>query len=136
MRSLSRQTTAPGAFAIHDRHRAAEVQVDRRNRMLLQLARGADEGRDIVADHLGDDRPPGRVLRDGAEDVRIEPRLGQDPAVFSKINVRVSVTADQAHEAQVRHILHRRERKDGLIAAQQVSEYGVRGLINQDSRKT
>lgn len=90
--------------------------------MLLQLARGADERRDIVADHLGDDRPSGRVLRDGAKDLRIEPRLVQDPEVLRKINVRVPVFADQAHEAQVRHILHRRERQDRLGATKQQEE--------------
>jgi hypothetical protein len=90
--------------------------------MLLQLPRGADEGRDIVADHLRDDRAASRVLGDGGEDVRIKPRIGQHPEIFGEINVRVAVTADQAHEAQVRDILHRRERKDGSVAAQQKSE--------------
>ena len=116
------EQTAAGAFAIHDRHRAAEIQIDRRDGMLLQLARGADERRDVVADHLRDDRPAGRVLRDGAQDLRIQPRLRQDAEIFGEINVRVPVAADQAHEAQVRHILHRREREDGLVVMHQRSD--------------
>ena len=86
--------------------------------MLLQLARGADEGRDVVTDHLRDDRAARRILRDGGEDLRIEPRIGQDPEVFGEINVRVSVAANQAHEAQIRNILHRREREERLVAAE------------------
>ena len=110
------QQTAAGAFAIHDRHGAAEIQINRRDGMLLQFARGADEGGDVVADHLRDDRPAGRILRDGGEDLRIESRLGQDPEIFGEINVGVSVAADQAHERQVRDILHRREGEDGSVA--------------------
>lgn len=79
-------------------------------------------GRNVVADHLRDDGAAGRVLRDGGEDMRIKPRLGQDPEVFGEINGRVAVTADQAHEAPVRHILHRREREDGSVALEQKSE--------------
>jgi hypothetical protein len=117
------EQTAAGAFAIHDRNGAAEVQINRRDRVLLQLARGADERRDVVADHLRDDRAARRILRDGGEDLRIESRFGQDPEVFGEIKVRVAVAADQAHEAQVRDILHRREREDGSVAAQQVLEF-------------
>lgn len=132
---LAKQTPTR-AFATHDRHRTPEVQIDRRDGMLLQLARGADKRRDVVADHLRDDRPAGRVLRDGRKNLRIEPRIGQDPEVFGEINVGVPVTADQPHEAQVRHILHRREREDRLVAAEQLLEFVAHNLINQESRKT
>src|ERR1043166_9123045 len=78
---------AAGALAIHDRHRAAEVQIDRRDRMLLELARGADQSSDIIANHLCYDWAAGRVLGDGSEDLRIEPRFGKDPEVFGEIDV-------------------------------------------------
>ena len=74
--------------------------------------RGADEG--------SDDRTAGGILRERGEDLRVEPRVGQDPEVFGKVKVGVPVAADQAHEAQVRNVLHRREREDRLVAAQQV----------------
>lgn len=118
------EQTAAGAFAIHDRHGAAEVQIDRRDWMLLQLACGTDQRRDVVADHLRDDRATGRVLRDGGENLRIEARGGQDAEIFGEVNVSVSVAADQAHERQVRDVLHRREREDGILAAQQILEFG------------
>jgi hypothetical protein len=37
------EQTATGAFAIHDRHRTAEVQINRRDGILLELARGANK---------------------------------------------------------------------------------------------
>ena len=50
------QQTAAGAFAINDRRGAAEIQVHGGNRIFLQLARGAHQRRNVVADHLRDDR--------------------------------------------------------------------------------
>lgn len=91
--------------------------------MLLQLARSAHKGRDVVADHLRDERAAGGVLRDGGEDLRIESRVGQNPEVFGEVKVRVSVAADQAHEREVRDILHQREGEDGIVAPQQVLEF-------------
>ena len=79
------EQTAAGAFTIYDRDGAAEVQINRRDGILLQLARGAHEGSNVVADHLRDDWPAGRVWRDGGEDLRIEPRLWQDPEVFGEV---------------------------------------------------
>ncbi len=104
------QQSAAGAFAIHDRDGATEIEINRGDRVLLQFARGADQRRDIVADHLRDDGAASRVLGDGSEDVAIEPRIGQDAKVFGEIDVGIPVAADQAHEAQVGDVLHRRER--------------------------
>jgi len=113
------EETATGAFAVHDRDGAAEVEIDGGDGMLLQFARSANERGDVVADHLRDYRPAGRVLRDGAENVRIEPRIGQDPEVFGEVKIGVAVTGDQPHEAQVGNVLHRREREDGRVALEQ-----------------
>ena len=75
MRSGSRSKPPPAHLRYTIGDRAAEVQINRRDWMLLQLVRGAHEGRDVVADHLRDDRPAGWILRDGlSEDLRVESR--------------------------------------------------------------
>ncbi len=92
-RGLAEQPAAR-AFAIDDRRRTAQVQVHRRNRILLQLARGAHQRGDVVADHLRDHRPAGRVLGDRLEDVLVQPRSGVDPEVLRDIDIRPAVGGD------------------------------------------
>ena len=55
---------ATGAFAIDDRRRSTEVEVHGGDGILLQLARGANQRRNIIADHLRDDRFAGAVFSD------------------------------------------------------------------------
>ena len=76
------QQAAARAFAIDDRRGTAQVQIHRRHRVLLQLARRAHQRGNVVADHLRDDRPAGGVLGDGLEDVLVQPRSGIDPEVL------------------------------------------------------
>src|SRR5687767_4944611 len=56
------QETATRAFAINDRRGTAEVQVDASDFVALQCGGSADERRDVVADHLCDDRTAGGIL--------------------------------------------------------------------------
>ena len=70
-------------------------------------------------------RPVGFSVID-ARMCRIEPRVGQDAEVFREIKVRVPVAADQPHERQIRHVLHRREREDRVRLREEVLEFEPR----------
>ena len=117
------QQPAAGALAVDDRRRAAEVQVDRGDRVLLQLPRGAHERRNVVADHLRDDRPAGGVAGDGVENPLLRRRRGVDAEVLGPVNVRAAVAVHELPERAVGHVLHRRQRQDRRRAGQQGGEW-------------
>src|SRR3954468_886182 len=100
------QQTATCAFAVNDGSRATEIQVDGRNIVLLQLLRAAYEGGNIVANHLGDGRSPGWILRDGSKDGPFQVGSGVDPEILRVINVWPAIAAHQPPKWEVGHILH------------------------------
>ena len=129
------QQSAASAFAIDDGSGAAEVQVNGRDGIVLQFLGRAHERRDVVADHLGDDRPAGGILRDGIQDPLFQVGNGVDAKVFGPVNIRSAVTADHAHEFQRGDILHGRQREHGGRCAQQGGKCFVGGQIDFRMRK-
>ena len=113
------QQSAPGAFFVNDRRGAAEIQIDRRDGILLQLARGAHERRDVIPDHLRDDRVARGIRHDGFEDPLLQIRVGVNAEVFGEIQIRAAVAGHQPPEWKVRDLLHRREREDRGGAVEQ-----------------
>ena len=113
------QQPAAGAFAINNRCGTAEVQVNRGDGKLLQQLRVAHERGNVVADHLRDDGLAGGVFGDGIENPLFRPRIAVDAEVFRPINLRPAVAVHDAHELERRHILHRRERGEQRVAAEQ-----------------
>ena len=67
------EQAAAGAFLVHYRRGAAEVEVHGSDGVMLQLAHGAHHGRDVVPDDLGHHRPARRVLRDGLQNPPFRP---------------------------------------------------------------
>ena len=63
------QQAAARAFAVDHRGGTTQVQVNRRDRVLLQFASSPDQGRDIVADDLRHDGAARGVVGDGPQDV-------------------------------------------------------------------
>jgi WG containing repeat len=120
---FAQQATA-GAFAVNDGRGTAEVEVNGGHGQLLEFLRGADEGRNVVADHLRDDRLAGGILGDGFDDPFLEVRHGMDAEIFRVIDIRAAVLGHQPPERQVGDVLHRREREDGLRGVEQLLELG------------
>ena len=58
------QQTAARALAVNHRRGTTQIEVQRDNRVALKFIRGPRERRNVVADHLRDDGPPGWVFRD------------------------------------------------------------------------
>ncbi len=114
------QQSAARAFAIDDGRGTAEVQVNRRDGIFLQLPCCANERGDVVTDHLRDDGFAGRIFGDGLKYPFLRARIAMDPEVFRPINIRPAVARDDAHELQRRHVLHRCERKHRRAGAEQV----------------
>lgn len=116
------QQASPGTFAINDRRRAAEVQLNRGNGVTLQFLRRADERGDVVADELCNNRATGRVFGDGIENPFLRARIAVDAEVFRPTNIRPAVACQHAPELERGHVLHRREREDGRRAVKQVQK--------------
>ena len=68
----------------------------------------------MLADELGEDRPAGAVLGDGAENVLLRPRLGVHAEELGEEIIRRAIMSGDPHEGQVGDVLHRRERGDRL----------------------
>ena len=66
------QQPAARALAVNHRRRTAKIQIDRHDRRLLQLLRAPDESRNVVPDHLCDDRAARRIFGDGTKDTFFE----------------------------------------------------------------
>src|SRR5882724_9774778 len=120
------EQAAAGAFAIDDGRGAAEVQVNGGDGILLQLGGGADEGGDVVADHLRDDGSAGGVFGDGFENPLFEMRHGVDAEIFGVIDVRAAVGRHEFPEREVGNILHWREGEDGLRAGKELLELAIK----------
>ena len=123
----SRSRPAARAFAIDHRRGAAQVQIHRRHRILLQLPGRAHQRGNVVADHLRDHRPAGGVLGHRPEDVLVQTRSGVDPEVLRDIDIRSAISGHQPQERQVGDALHRRQGEHRRRAGQQASK---------DSRKS
>lgn len=119
------EESAAGAFAIDDGRGATEVQVDGSDGISLQLGGGANEGGDVVADHLRDGGFAGGIFGDGFENPFFEMGHGVDAEIFGVIDVRTAVGRHEFPEREVGDILHRRERENGLRAGKELLELGV-----------
>src|SRR5437773_822373 len=53
-------------------------------------------------------------------------RHGVDAKIFCPINIRPAVTPNDSHEVQRRHVLHRRERENRRVGAEQSGKIFVR----------
>src|SRR6267142_6088555 len=84
--------------------------------MLLQLPGRAHERRNIVSDHLRDNRPSRRIFGNRFEDIPIETGSGMNAEIFGEINIRPAVCGHKPPERQIGYILHWREREDRLYA--------------------
>src|SRR5476649_1996183 len=73
---------------------------------------------EVLADELGEDGAAGGVLIDGAENVFLRARLCVDAEELGEKIVRRAIVRDHAHEREVGHILHRRERRERLTGEQ------------------
>ncbi len=118
------QQPAAGILAADHRRGAAEVEIDARNRQPLQLAGAAQQGGQILADHLREDRNAGFVLGDGPDRLGIEPGIRRDAEVLGDEQVRPAIAGHQPHERQVRDVLHGREDKGGTVAGQKIAHPG------------
>ena len=63
--------------------------------------------RDVLADQLSEDRPPGLIFVDRAQDVFFRPRLRVHAEKLGEEVVRRAVARDHPHERQVGDVLHR-----------------------------
>ncbi len=124
------QQAATDVFLVNLGRRAAEVEVDAGHAVAEQFSGGALQVFEILADQLGEDGAAGLILVDGAEDVLLRARLGMDPEELGEEIVGRAVAGDDAHEGEVGHVLHRRERGEGaagLLAGRQHAGGAGRG---------
>jgi len=110
------EQAATGALAIDDGCRAAEVEIDGGDGVVLQFAGGTDEGGDVVADHLCDDGTSGGILRNGLENPFIEAGVGGDAEIFGDIDIRAAVFRHQTPEGKIGDILHGSQKEQGFGA--------------------
>ncbi len=127
------QQSAARALAINNWRGTTEIQINRGDGKLLQQLCIAHERGNIVADHLRDDGFTGGIFGDGIENPFFRPRIAMDAKIFRPINFRPAVAVNDAHELQRRHVLHRRERGEWRIAAQQLEK--CFGRRHDDSQK-
>ena len=71
-----------------------------------------------MADHLREDGSASLVFPDRAEDVGLDLRIRVDAEILGHEPVRPAAPGDDAHERQVRHVLHRGEDEGGSAGGQ------------------
>ena len=103
------QQAAARALAVDDGRRASQVEVDCGDRVVLEGPGRANQRRDVVADHLRDDRLSRGVLRDRVEDPLLRRRGVVDPEVLGPVDVGAAVLVHQRPERAVGDFLHRRQ---------------------------
>ena len=113
------QQTAARAFAIHDRGRATEVEINCRDRVSLQLFGPFDQTRNVVAHELSDDRAARRILRDRRKDVGIEMRVGMDAEILRHVEIGAIVSRHELPEREIRHVLHGSKNEDRFGIAEE-----------------
>ena len=119
------QETAPGAFAVNHGGRASEVEVDGSDGELLQFARGPDQRRDVVANHLGDGRSAGGIAGEGLDDPFLEVRVFVDAEILGVIKIRAAVLRHEPPKGEVGYVLHWGKGQDGFVPGQQRVELGT-----------
>ncbi len=108
------QQSAADVLLVHLGGGTAEIQVDAGDRVAVQFRDRPGEVVQILADQLGEDRAAGGVLVDAPQDVALGPGLGVHPEELGEEIVGRAVMGDHPHEREVGHVLHRRQRGEGL----------------------
>ena len=127
------QQPAPRALVEHPRRRTAQIQVNPRHRMLLQLLRRPHQIGHVIANHLQHHRPPCLVLRRAAQNLPVQLRVRRHPKILRKTHIRPAITPEQMNEPMVRHRLHRRQRQHRRLRPQ-ASPKGFSGGSFRNSR--
>src|SRR5688572_579370 len=100
------EETASRAFAVNHRCGATEIQINRGYSVSLQLARRANQRRDVITDHLRDDRSLRRILSDRTKNIFLKIRCWMNTKVFGVVNVGAAILRHQPPEWQISDILH------------------------------
>ena len=118
------QESSTGILAADHGGGATKVEVDARHGVLFQLACAAHEGRNVLADELSEDRTAGGILRDRAQDPRLETGIRVDPEILRHVNIRAPEVVHHLHEGEVGHILHGSKDKAGTVVWQKIPHSG------------
>ena len=116
------QETAADVFLVNLRRGATEIEIDPRDIVAEEFLGGPSEVPEILADQLGEHGAASGVLVDGAEDVFLWTRLRMDAEELGEKIVWSAVVGDDAHEREVRHVLHRGQRGERLTDGQRGGE--------------
>jgi len=109
------EESAAGCLAVNDGSGAAQIEIDPGDGVAFEIVNGADEFVGILADHLGDEGASGGIPGDGAEDVGIEDGVNVNAEVFGDVNVGPAEGGDDPKKGEIRHVLHRREKKSRTV---------------------
>ena len=115
------QQSAARAFSANRRTRAAEVEIDSRDRVMLQLPDRIDHMRRFGTDDLRKDRPAGAVFIDRAENVAIRPERVVNAEELGDKPIGSAASSANPHERKVRDALHRRQNQGGSIMRKEVA---------------
>ncbi len=121
------QQTPACAFVENARCWAAEIEINACHRMFLQFFGGAHQMRHIIADHLQHHWTTRGILRGTAQDFFVQLRVGRDPEILGKADIRAAILMQQMDESMVGHILHRSQSQQGRVLPQLLAEAGRHG---------
>ena len=108
---LPKQTPS-SAFFVNHRRGTSQIKINGGDWVLLQLARRANQSRDVVADHLGDDRAASGVFSDRTQDTAIEIGSRMDSEIFREIQIGSAIRGHQSQKRQIGDVLHWRQRQN------------------------